>query len=113
MIPKQYQRFLDKGPIRAKVMLTFPDGTVLISAGQNDGATKGTRLAIESFGWLELEVENPSCHTAIARPWYFEGSDKLVKQGQAFTSGEEYFRVEPSSEKRFAKKPPVKPPSKN
>jgi len=97
-LPPQYLEFYEKGPIEAKVVAVNPDRTVVLNHGTNARLRKGLMLA--SWG-PDYEVVSVAETSAIARPWYYLGSNRGPAVGDPVTSGSEGWSPQPAGMKRY------------
>lgn len=100
-IPKRYRTYFEQGGIDAKVTRIVSEGEVEIELDSSRFVNLGTRLTVRGLDRMELEIESAFGSKALAKVWYLQNSDRQIKLGDDFFSGNACLKVAPESERRY------------
>ena len=110
VVPKRFRHFYESGPIRAQVVRVNDDGTVTLDKGSDDRLQVGMWLTI---GWfrddIEAEVISVSEHSAVARAYYSQRSERRIAPGERLTTGERGQYPLHAARERLTEPPPPRP----
>jgi hypothetical protein len=111
LIPGRFREFYDKGAVAAKAV-RIDGNQVVLDRGSADRVKPGMLLAHVDYLSINLTVVSVEEHQSIAKPIYFWNSDRRVKVGDRFTTGEEFGRPRGTGFKRYDSPPPPEKPAK-
>jgi hypothetical protein len=109
VVPDRFAVFL-RGAIEATVLRVDKQGRAVLDKGSDDGVSRGMLLCQKDYvdgeyGGVDLLVLTVTKHQAIARCIYFFNSNRFVKAGRRYTTGEGGPRPHGSGYRQFDKPP--------
>lgn len=87
-VPTRYRVFYESGPIVAKLVEVFPNGTVKLDRGRKDGLWLGLMIISDMPGYTgEIQIMELAETTAIGRKIDHPYNERRMRIGDRFTTG--------------------------
>lgn|GEM_PF-3236282 len=91
-LPARFHTYFEHGAVTAKVVKVNANGGVTLDKGSQDRLAPGMLLCASSAANIEIKIQLALDHNAKAMAQYVWNSERAVKVGETFTTGEYWNR---------------------